>query len=67
MRADPVSLERRLANEQRFHAEAFATLAASFDRIAADLNTERKAHAEAKRREFRLKSRVWFAKGAARV
>lgn len=57
MKPTEASLERRLANEQRMHAEAFGTLAASFDRVIAERDA---AQAELADVRFRQKSRAWF-------
>lgn len=55
------SLDRRLATEQQNHAEAFSTLARSFDRIAGDLAIERERRVLVENALFRTKSRLWFA------
>lgn len=59
----PISLEKRLANEESMHAQAFETLSKSFDRIAEDLAAERWTNRHLVCRIFRLTSRLWFAKG----
>jgi hypothetical protein len=54
--------EKRLANEQRMHTEAFSALVMAFDRQAEELAREQGVRAAAERRVFGLKSRLWFAR-----
>jgi hypothetical protein len=58
--------ENRLALERANHTQAFQTLAASFDRLSADLASEREAHRSTSLALFRSKARGWFAKEAGR-
>jgi len=60
-----IPCERRLATERRNHAEAFSTLASSFDRLAEEIVLERERRLAAEVVVFRCKSRFWFRARAA--